>query len=717
MGKIIFNDVTYTGGGALPDGGDAGDILAKKSNDDGDAEWVKPPASIDAYTKAETDALLDEKADKATTYTQEQTDALLDEKAALTVRKISTAGGGDEVHATVVQGQDEVDLNYYKRGETPDYINLNINEDSFRFKTAAAVDASVPFIATYESTTYEDVKAAIDANRAIVVDFPNNNNIICVTFATYTSGQNIVMSGIYKFGNDIFVTGMTLTPANAWSISNSGMYDKAEVDALIPDVSDFATQQDLADGLALKADAADTYTKSEVDALIPDVSDFATEQELTDGLALKADAATTYTKTEVDALIPDVTDFVTEADMQTALADKADKADVYTKTETDGLLDDKADTATTYTKTEVDALLPDMTDYYDKTETDALLADKADAADLADYYTKTQADALLDDKADASAVYTKGETDTLLADKADADSVYDKTETDALLAAKADASAVYTKTEADALLADKADSADFDDYYTKTAADALLDEKADKSTTYTKTETDALLDEKASKSSVPEVTVSIPTSGGASSFVGNTRQDGTKNGIEITETAQTLQFEFKRYSDAGRFVVVPNQFALMSKADVSALAATDNKIGNLGNLQTTDKTNLVAAVNEVNGKAGVHFEVDAEKWYGTYKDENGVTYQVYTKTVYIPALPATAGITTYQHGISGIKQILSAYGFTTDGFVLNAPRQTAADNIAIYQVQKSATGGIAIEVGKDRSSKSAYVTLIYAKNN
>ena len=592
MGKIIFNDVTYTGGGALPDGGDAGDILAKKSNDDGDAEWVKPPSSIDAYTKSETDALLDE-------------------KAALTVSKISTAGGGDEVHATVVQGQDEVDLNYYKRGETQDYINLNINEDFFRFKTAAAVEAAL-------------------ADKA----------------------------------------------------DKSDTYTKTEVDALIPDVSDFATQQDLTDGLALKADAADTYTKGEVDALIPDVSDFATEQELTDGLALKADAATTYTKTEVD-----------------------------------GLLDDKADTATTYTKTEVDDLLPDMTDYYDKTETDALLSDKADAADLADYYTKTEADALLDNKADAGAVYTKGETDTLLADKADADSVYDKTETDTLLAAKADASAVYTKAEADALLADKANSTDLDGYYTKTAADVLLDAKADKSTTYTKTETDALLDEKASKSSVPEVTASTPSSG-LEFFVGNTKPSTyEKKGLGIKSAGSGLAFTISAYGGIPQTVTVPNAMSLMGKADVADLVATDNKIGNPGNLQTNDKTNLVAAVNEVNGKAGVHFEVDAEKWYGTYKDENGVTYQVYTKTVYIPALPATAGITTYQHGITGIKQILSAYGFTTDGFVLNAPRQTAADNIAIYQVQKSATGGIAIEVGKDRSNKSAYVTLIYAKNN
>ena len=120
----------------------------------------------------------------------------------------------------------------------------------------------------------------------------------------------------------------------------------------------------------------------------------------------------------------------------------------------------------------------------------------------------------------------------------------------------------------------------------------------------------------------------------------------------------------------------------------------------------------------VDGKAGFHVAVGQERWVGTYTDENNVTYQVYSKQVYIPALPATAGITTYEHGISNIKQILDIYGSTTDGFVLNAPRQTVTDNITIYQASRSASNKtFSIEVGKDRSNKKAYVTVIYAKNN
>lgn len=111
---------------------------------------------------------------------------------------------------------------------------------------------------------------------------------------------------------------------------------------------------------------------------------------------------------------------------------------------------------------------------------------------------------------------------------------------------------------------------------------------------------------------------------------------------------------------------------------------------------------------------GANFEVGAEKWYGTYRVD-GVTYQVYSKLLDIGPLPSAAGVTNYPHGITGIKQILQINGFTNDGFVMNAPRQTAADNISIYQAQKS--GNIAVEVGKDRSSKTGFVMLIYAKNN
>lgn len=144
--------------------------------------------------------------------------------------------------------------------------------------------------------------------------------------------------------------------------------------------------------------------------------------------------------------------------------------------------------------------------------------------------------------------------------------------------------------------------------------------------------------------------------------------------------------------------------------------AVQNKV--IKSYVDTADTNLQNQLDTLTGRVGQNFEVGKEKWYGTYTDENGITYQVYSKMVYIPALPSTPGITTYSHGVSNIKQILSIYGFTTDGFVLNAPRQVASDNITIYQASKSSSNQtFSIEVGKDRSSKKAYVVMIYAKNN
>ena len=114
------------------------------------------------------------------------------------------------------------------------------------------------------------------------------------------------------------------------------------------------------------------------------------------------------------------------------------------------------------------------------------------------------------------------------------------------------------------------------------------------------------------------------------------------------------------------------------------------------------------------GGGGINFEVDVEKLYGIYKNGD-TTYQVYSKVIYIPALPSTPGITNYPHGITGINQVLAVYGVCTNGMVMNAPRQNNQDNIGLYQVQKG--GNFVIEVGKDRSSIGAYVTIIYTKNN
>lgn len=176
--------------------------------------------------------------------------------------------------------------------------------------------------------------------------------------------------------------------------------------------------------------------------------------------------------------------------------------------------------------------------------------------------------------------------------------------------------------------------------------------------------------------------------GGGGSGNASFELDKTNNVANITNQSQHLAFSF-------------------SNDEIEVTAADPGTYYNSKTLPTKDY---------VDGRTGVNFAVGQETWYGTYTDENNVVYQTYAKTIFIPALPSTAGITTYPIGVSNIKQIIDIFGTTTDGFKLNAPRQTVTDNITIYQVSKGSQT-FSIEVGKDRSSKSAYVTIIYVKNN
>ena len=399
--------------------------------------------------------------------------------------------------------------------------------------------------------------------------------------------------------------------------------------------------KDLSAKIKAKADQADTYTKAEVDGLIPDVSDFVTGQELTDGLALKADKSTTYTKTEVDGLIPDVSGFATKTELSEGLADKADADTTYTKTEVDTALATKADTATTYTKTEVDDLVD--------AKEDAGVVFNAST----DYAYATMSNAL-----GKGLVYvtTNGTNRLLVTHTSVVDSERDIT--------------LYVENSSGT--------------YTGQLAYRWIDGEAQPVVREYVLPTGGTTGQILAKRSNVTGDVQWTNAGGAKVQVNSTGEFGqTMDGDNLMS-----------FSDNGTNVDM--QMAKGSTANNLTLATKDY----------------------VDGRTGINFVVGQETWYGTYTDENNVTYQVYTKMVHIPALPAAAGVTTYPHGVSGIKQILQIYGFCSNGFVMNAPRQTITDNITIYQASKSASNQtFSIEVGRDRSNLSAYVVMVYAKDN
>ena len=197
----------------------------------------------DYYTKAETDTKLDAKANKNTTYTKSQTDALLAEKA--------NASDLDD---------------YYTRSEVDGALNTKASKNSVYTKT--------------ETNNLLAVKA--DKNEVYDRDY---------------------LDGIFDQIDNAFTGVNTALGTKA---DKSTTYTKTETD----------------NALSLKADKSTTYTKSEVDTALnlkADKSTTYTKSEVDTALNLKADKSTTYTKSEVD----------------TALSAKADKSDTYTKAEVD----------------------------------------------------------------------------------------------------------------------------------------------------------------------------------------------------------------------------------------------------------------------------------------------------------------------------------------------------------------------------------------------
>ena len=428
-----------------------------------------------------------------------------------------------------------------------------INNQSLIGSGNIDIDSGGIFVATYESTTYNEVKAAIDANKAIIINFPNNNNLICVTYSTYVIGQNIVMSGIYNDGNDISATKLTLTTTNAWSVANLSL------------------QLKLASGLNIKT----INNQSILGSGNIDVS-------------VVFNAGTDYPYATMAAALRQGNVLINDGSVNHPVIffqDDSSESTLYIFVE-GGLQGAPSQVCHKWISGE----------YQEKTEK---------------YIVPTGGR--------PGQVLTKNST-----------SIGDY--------GWADASG-----GADAVIIDP-------DNFTMTKAEFEQLFYTDKLIYIKDGYLNHLVTNKHTWDMLPEIVYEL-------SYI-----EG-KNVIKYTwEVTDDIYYRGK---------------------DVKSI--------------------------------GVDIAIDKERWYGTYTDENGVTYQVYTKTIYIPALAGAAGATTYPHGITNIKQILSAYGFTTDGFVLNAPRQNVADNISIYQVQKA--GGIVIEVGKDRSNKKAYVTLVYAKNN
>lgn len=489
IGDKSGDDLGLGGGSPLPDGGTTGQALVKKSDTDQDVEW-KSVGGGGEYTagegiKIENGTISGTKIDVSKGATN------VIEVEGVNASKLGFEFGEDVVLSASSPMLFGESIKLQEKLTAGDNITIEDNTIS--------ADGEV-LVAVYEQTSYADVKAAIDANKAIVLDMTANNNQFCITFSTYTNGGNALMYAIYKMDDKATLMTVTLTPQNQWTISHTDLQDKLVSGTNIKTVNN---QSLLGSGnITVGGGSSD------------DVFEIA-----------YGETDTQKTNDFIDAANSGVTIKLTDI---WKVTDEPNDQPVYVSVNS-GSSDDWIN---------MDFVI-------------------------------------------GGDIYRVGFNPTL----------------------------------------------------------------------------------------GPEYTP-----------IWNYQAVGVVGKSYIDTVDTSLQ----------------------------------SQIGTLSSLTTTNKGNLVSAINEVAGNSGVNFEVGVEKPYGTYQ-ENGVTYPVYSKIVYIPALPSTAGTTNVPHGITNIKQVLAIYGVGTNSMVLNAPRQNSQDNIAIYQVQKS--GNFVIEVGKDRSSMGAYVTLIYAKNN
>ena len=103
------------------------------------------------------------------------------------------------------------------------YLNAEDLQELKVYIDTQDLNSANVFVATYEQTTYADVKQAIDDKKVIVLKMPNNNNLFVTTYNTYTNGGNVTLQAIYDVlgTNNPALFTATLTPQNAWSVNNA----------------------------------------------------------------------------------------------------------------------------------------------------------------------------------------------------------------------------------------------------------------------------------------------------------------------------------------------------------------------------------------------------------------------------------------------------------------------------------------------------------------
>lgn len=228
----------------------------------------------DVYTKEETDALLENKADKSSVYTKTEADALLADK-------VSTS---------------TLESDYYTKTETDTKLDGKANKSSVYTKTQtdALLDDKV------DNSTLEDYYSSSEVD-ALLYQKANKNSVYTkAEINTQMAGKaNVSDLANYYTKSETYSKSQT-NDALALKADSADVYDKTYIDNAFTGVNT---------ALGTKADKSTTYTKTETDnalSLKADKSDTYTKAQIDTALSGKVDNATLanyYTKDEVDAKV------------------------------------------------------------------------------------------------------------------------------------------------------------------------------------------------------------------------------------------------------------------------------------------------------------------------------------------------------------------------------------------------------------------------------
>ena len=363
---------------------------------------------------------------------------------------------------------------------------------------------------------------------------------------------------------------------------------------------------------ATARDDADDALQAQIDSLDSDLTAEITAREAADQAEATAraaaDQAETTARTSAD------NNLQTQIDAIVASSDVKDIVGTYAELQ--------AYDTSTLGDNDIIKVLQDETHQDETTYYRWVLADEEFSliGEEGPYYTKAATDALLNDKADKATTYTKTETDAALALKADKATTYTKTETDALLGGKQN-----TLTAGDNITIDANNVISAAAGITKlTTADYNMPANNPQYVAtwllepglYVVDETGTQVGcSTSTHGSRSKGVVFLVAKNSGSAF---TVTYGQAIGSPIIDVTNLSGAPYSGYQSVN--VLIPNdiQDTLTSTSTNLPLSAKqgkvlNDKIGDLTTLQTTAKTNLVAAINElVESGASVSYYSNSE---------------------------------------------------------------------------------------------------------